>query len=412
MDIKFYNQPKDTKIYDILSQRLKEDFNKVWICAGFVKDSAIDMLLPDIEIARKNNTIIECIFGLDNKNTSKDMLLKLLNTGCKIRYHLNDDDSKFETRAYLFERDTGDSYIYISGSKFSEGGLTDNMALIQEVSYNQSEKKEFNKARAVLESGFPDEDFEYLSEEKLIELARSGEILARITERKIPSISELYNGGNTEIGVNEYNDEDTKTDYKALVDKDIDIAFEDSESVIVQHSFGEEIEQQLKKKSKTEDKVTSKILSQEKEADFDAMTTLIIPISKANIKSDEIKLPTAVTTLMNKFFGYPDDFHAVPNEKGEIKETKEIELEIFENVGKKTLESCKGQLVVSPKFLSIKSDSLKDFEMDGEDIYRIIKNDSNKYRCEIIKNESSEHQVWSDFCTVSVKGYSKKIGVM
>ena len=412
MDIKFYNQPKDTKVYDLLSQRLKEDFNKAWICAGFVKDSAIDLLLPDIEIARKNNVIVECIFGLDNKNTSKDMLLKLLNMGCKIRYHLNEDDSKFETRAYLFERDSGDSYIYISGSKFSEGGLTDNMALIQEISYSPAEKKEFNMARAVLESGFSDEEFEYLSEEKLSELARSGDILARITERKIPSISELYNGGSTEVGATEYNDEETKTDYKALVDKDIDISFEDSESVVIQDSFGEEIEHQLKKKSKKEDKVTSKILSQEKEADYDAMTTLIISVSKTNLKDDEIKLPTAVTSLMNKFFGYPDDFHAVPNEKGDIKETKDISLEIFENVGKKTNDSCVGQLILSPKFLSIKSDSLKEFAMDGEDIFRIIKIDSNKYRCEIIKNESSEHQVWKDFCVVSVKGFSKKIGVM
>ena len=69
-------------------------------------------------------------------NTSKDMLLKLLNLGCKIRYHINDDRSKLETRFYAFESDNSNSFVYLTGAKLSEGGLTENISLITEIKYN------------------------------------------------------------------------------------------------------------------------------------------------------------------------------------------------------------------------------------------------------------------------------------
>lgn len=38
MDIKFLNQPKDVKLIDILSEKLrKNEFKKVWIIARFCK---------------------------------------------------------------------------------------------------------------------------------------------------------------------------------------------------------------------------------------------------------------------------------------------------------------------------------------------------------------------------------------
>ena len=95
MEIKFLNHPKDVKFIDILSNKLKnKHFTKVWIIAGFAKDSAMDCILNDIEVARNNGVTIECIFGLDKKNTSKDMLLKLLKLGCNIRFN----DSRIENR--------------------------------------------------------------------------------------------------------------------------------------------------------------------------------------------------------------------------------------------------------------------------------------------------------------------------
>jgi len=132
MDIKFLNQPKDVKLGDVLTERLTSGlFSRVWIFAGFAKDSGLDYLLEAIQEARLAGTIVECILGLDKKNTSKDMLLKLLNAGCKIRFHLNDDDCKLETRIYAFESDSSESYLYLTGAKLSEGGLTEIWHLLQ-----------------------------------------------------------------------------------------------------------------------------------------------------------------------------------------------------------------------------------------------------------------------------------------
>ena len=160
------------------------------------------------------------------------MLLKLLNAGCRIRFHLNDDECKLETRIYAFESDSEKSYLYLTGAKLSEGGLAENMALITEISYSHSEKKEFNKAKANMENGVVAEEFQTLNEAILKELASTGEILARITERKIPSIRELYNSGDVEVGVQEY-DESSSSNYNELVNKDIDIDIDFSTSTDV-----------------------------------------------------------------------------------------------------------------------------------------------------------------------------------
>ena len=134
MEIKFLNQPKDVKFIDILSSKLRDkSFTKVWIIAGFAKDSAMDCILEDIEVAQKNGVEVECIFGLDKKNTSKDMLLKFLSLGCNIRFHLNEDGVKLESRLFVFESAESDSYVYITGGKFSEGGISSNLSLIEEI---------------------------------------------------------------------------------------------------------------------------------------------------------------------------------------------------------------------------------------------------------------------------------------
>ena len=132
MEIKFLNQPIDVKIGEILTKKLESGlFSRIWIFAGFAKDSGLDYLLDSVAKARENGTIIEYILGVDKKNTSKDMLSKLLALGCKVRFHINDDDSKLETRIYAFESDIADSYIYLTGAKLSEGGLTENISLIK-----------------------------------------------------------------------------------------------------------------------------------------------------------------------------------------------------------------------------------------------------------------------------------------
>ena len=107
------------------------------------KDSGIDMVFDSIEIARKNGAEVNIMIGIDRKNTSKDMLMKLLNMGCNLFVHINREDKKIETRIYVFENEDGESFVYESCGKFSEGGLSSNYCLIQEISYLPEDKKAY-----------------------------------------------------------------------------------------------------------------------------------------------------------------------------------------------------------------------------------------------------------------------------
>ena len=418
MDIKFLNQPKDIKIGEVLSEKLTSGmFSRIWLFAGFAKDSGLDCLLESIKIARENGAMVECIFGVDKKNTSKDMLLKLLNLGCKIRFHINDDDSKLETRIYAFESDEGDSFIYLTGAKLSEGGLYSNIAMLTEICYGINEKKEFNKVKLSIESAASTEDFEILDEKRLKELASTGEILARITERKIPSISELYSSSEIEVGVQEYN-ESAGVNYNELVNKDfdIDIDFSEESNVTVQSSLGEEVEHKIKNKNqKEESTVTSKIVLNEKEINYDAMSTLILPVNKVpkkGVTAGEIKISTAISSNMNKFLNYPDEFHIQEDEKGKLKEMQKVTLKIFENLSKYEEIDEEADIIQTEKNMIIKSSLFLNIDINENDIMRLIKEDKGVYRCEIIKQESTEYNIWESFCTASIKGTSKKFGVI
>ena len=52
-----------------------------------------------------------------------------------------------------------------------------------------------------------DKNFKQVDEAGILELVSNGEILARITERKIPRIAELYQQGEVELGLAKQYDE-------------------------------------------------------------------------------------------------------------------------------------------------------------------------------------------------------------
>ena len=413
MNVKFLNQPKDVSFIDVLTEKLSSGaFSKVWIVAGFAKDSALDMLYDSLKTATDSGTKIECIFGLDKKNTSKDMMLKLLNIGCNIRYHINADESKFESRMFVFESENGDSYVYIPGSKLSEGGITDNITLIEEITYSPEEKLDFSKVKASLENGVSSEEFETLTEEKLKELASTGDIMARITERKIPTINELYNGmtSDDENAVNTYEEEGT-VDFKELLNQDIDIAIDSEETIKVQDSLGEEVEHRIKKlESESEEKVITKILPAEKEIDYEKVSTFIIPIS--NSTSDEIKIPSTITSSLKTFFGYPERFHMEENDKGNLKEVQIAAIEFFANSNNLEKVDNNAQIIFTVKTTSVKSEVLSQITFEDGDIMRLIKKEDGKYRCEIIAKDSNEHAIWQNFCVNQIKGSTKKFGAI
>ena len=239
----------------------------------------------------------------------------------------------------------------------------------------------------------------------------------RITERKIPSISELYKASDIEVGVQEF-DENKATKYNELVNKDfdIDIDFSGSLDVKVQDSLGEEVEHKIKNKdSNSETTTVSKIVLNEKEADYENMNTLIVPINKVvkkGVTAGEVKISTAITLNMSKFFDYPTTFHMLEDEKGKLRETNIIELEVFENMSKFDEKDEEAKIIQTEKNTIIKSSKLAMLDIVDGDIMRLIKKEDGKYRCEIIKQDSSEYNIWENFCTVTVKGTSKKIGVI
>ena len=194
------------KLGEILNQKMLEDFDKVWIVSGFTKDSGIEAITESIEKSKISE--INVCLGLDKKNTSKDTLIKLINTGAHLKIFVNNNEEKSETRAYLFFKQKGVSYVYLTAAKLSEGGLYNNSCLITEIIYEKEELIDIFNLVQKVES---DKNFKLVNEDDILELASSGEILARITERKIPRIAELYQQGEVELGTAKQYDETVNT---------------------------------------------------------------------------------------------------------------------------------------------------------------------------------------------------------
>lgn len=422
MEIKFLNQPKEVKLGDLLLKRLSENFEKVWIVAGFAKDSGLDVLLPSIEEATQNGSAVELIVGIDAKNTSKDMLLKLLNMGCHIRVHMNKEDSKLETRVYAFESEKGDSYIYLTGAKLSEDGLSENMCMITEIVYGKEDKKEFNKIKISIENGANSQEIYELDAQKLKSLAERGEIASRITERKIPTISEMYktNGANVEIGgANEYDEGSSTGTYSGAInnelDFEIDIDIPNNISTRHQASLGEEVEQKIVKKSEKQEekKVTSKMVLSEKEPDFENMNTFIMQVNKialSGVTAGEIKIPSYMAEKMMKFLDYPSNFHMEADEKGRLKDTAKVIFDILDGRNNEKDEDVK--MYQTDKYVAVVSKKIADLNIEEGDIIRLIKNELGKYTCEIIRKDNQEYNIWENFCTEKIKGSSRKFGIM
>lgn len=422
MKVRFLNQPREVKLNELLLKKMSESFDKIWIVAGFVKDSGLELLISGLEDAINAGCCVELIIGIDNKNTSKDMLQKLLNIGCNVRVHLNKEEAKLETRIYAFENEKGNSVVYLSGSKLSEGGLTENKCLVTEIIYDESEKKEFNKVKISIENGANFAEISVLDESKLKTLAESGEILARITERKIPRISDLYKIENVELGMQEYN-ESSAFNINEHVNNDIDIEidFPVSNEIKYQSSLGDEVEQKIVDKSKlksteNDEKVSSKLILNGKELNFETMSTFIIQtnkIAQSGVAVGELKIPSYIAENMNKFLDYPEMFHVIEDSKGKLKDTAIVKFKLYDNkTNQKNIIDENVKIYVTEKYVAINSDIIKNLEVGEGDIIRIIKESKGEYTCEVIRQDTAEYLVWEGFCTNKLKGTSRKFGII
>ncbi len=414
MKINYFNQPDEMNLGELLSQRLQENFDKAYFFSGFAKDSGIFYLLPALEQSR----IKEICFGLgvDNKNTSKDMLMKLLNMGIKVMVFLNGDMAKVETRAYAFESADGDCYVYLPASKLSEGGLIENESLITEIIYGKDEKKLFDDFICKL---IKDSKFRDIDENGVTKMAENGEIVARISERRIPRISEMYAKEAVEIGTKEY-DEGSSSTIRADDFEDVDISVElpmDGE-VQVRNSLGEEVEQVLKKTAnkakqllgeENETSTSSKILPKDKDADYNHMSTFIFMIQGAD--STGIKIPNSIAKNLSKFIDYPEEYHVLEI-NGQLSECANVEFEIFDNETSGEMIDDKAMLIRKEKYVALSSSVLKEMNLHKDDIVRMMKKEKGKYRLEVIRNDTDEHNIWENYCVLTVKGSLRKFGII
>ena len=418
MEVKFLNQPKEVKLGDILKTRLNEDFEEIYLIAGMVKDTGVEDIYEDILKSMKNPRKINVCIGIDRKNTSKDMLLKLLDAGCKLSVHINTDANKVETRAFIFIKENGTSYIYVTGAKFSSGGLFENNCVITEIKYEKDESKALEIAKNNILQGLVAE-FHEIDRDEVILLAEKGEIVARITERKIPNIAEMYGSmapaekplgeqvydesiSNMTFNFDDLADIEIDLEPGIIMRKNVELAAE--KEAKKERKEKEELLKSLKKTESDLDKLygkkeeetkTKNIIHKSNEIDYENMTTLIIESNKINEKDGEFKLPKALSENLSKYF-------TTETVKFDILDNKDNSEEIDENVS----------ILRTDKGISIKSEVLIKLKLEEGDIVRIIRETENSYRCEVIRKESAEHNIWICYCINSIRGQKRRFGII
>lgn len=428
MDIKFWNQPKDLCLGDILNDKLKKGFEKVWLIGGVAKDTGIEMLLESIEVARNMETEVNVFLGIDRKNISKDMLMKLLNLKCNLFLHINRDDDKVETRIYIFESADKESYIYESSGKFSEGGLFTSKLTVQEISYLPSELKMFQNAKNTILQGA--EVFNKTDEEELKLLAERGEVVARIIERKIPSISEMYGNVSIEsIGNDVYDENSFEKMFdieKNNFDIDVDIDF-GGELKKAELSVETEAKKEKKEKENLEkvaEKKLSKFYKKDVKQDVENRGTIIkdinnIDFSNMNIfvlelnkmtAEGEIKLPIYLYQEISKFFE-SDKFEDFIDEKGKNRFGIKTKLKIIDADNNESEIDNNALIYVESRYFAINSKIFQKIDPKEKDIVRIIRDD-NGFCIELIRKDSKEYNIWENFCIYTMKNSKRKFGIM
>ncbi|MBQ9313585.1 MAG: hypothetical protein IJ220_01060 [Clostridia bacterium] len=433
MDIKFWNQPKDLSLGNLLNEKLRKGFQKVWLIAGVAKDTGIEMLLESIEEARNLGTEVNVLIGTDRKNISKDMLMKLLKLGCHLFLHINRDENKVETRIYIFESDDRQSLIYESSGKLSEGGLYTSQLVVQEISYMPAEKKMFENAKNIILQGT--EVFKETDEEELKLLAEKGEVVARIIERKIPSISEMYGGTSIETIGNDMYDESSsgrlfdipENDFDIDIDINIDGEIKKAELSVETEAKKQKIEKEnveklaAEKLSKfyeelptveSEKKVS--IIKDMNNIDFSNVNIFVFELNKIvekGLGEGAIKVPVYLFEEMKNFFG-SELFDTFIDEKGKAKFGTKVAFEILDTQNNETVQDENAFIYVEDRYLALKSKVLKELRPEEKDILRMIKNSENRYCLELIRKNSKEYNIWENFCVYAMKNSKRKFGIM
>ncbi len=433
MNIKFWNQPKDITLGEILNEKLKKGFDKVCLVAGMTKDTGVDVIYDSLMQARNLGSEVDILLGIDRKNTSKDMLMKLLDIGCNLSVHINRDDNKVETRIYIFESKTGDSYVYISNGKFSDGGLLNNYCLIQEITYSSEDKKAFENFKTVLKSENTN-IFKEINAEEVKLLAEKGEIVARIIDRKIPSISEMFGNSLSQETVNDdiYDENSSPKIFDIVeddVDVDVDIDFDGemkkSELSVEKEARKEkekeeiiekEANEKLAKLYKSEEIVQDKKVQIIKDADaidFKNAKIFVFEVNKIIEKGSgegEIKVPHSLYENLKEFFG--ESSKSFQDDKGKNRLGNVVKANIIDVMNNEHYCDDTVYMYDTDKYFAIKSLVLKDLILDEGDIIRLIKQNDNEFVIEVIRKNTKEYEIWESFCKYTMRNTKRRYGIM
>ncbi len=427
MNIKFWNQPKNASLEKILNEKLKKGFDEVLFVAGMAKDSGIDIVYDSLTEAKKCGSNISVYIGIDRKNTSKDMLSKLLDIECNLNVHINKDEEKVETRVYVFENKIGESFVYMCGSKFSEGGLTTNNCLIEEIIYSEEDRKLFENFKATLLQGL-DDAFKEITSKEVKLLAEKGEIVARIIDRKIPSIGELYgaskNNSIDSIG-NQVYDENSGIklfeipENEVDIDVDIDFSGEHKTVELVQEleakndKLAEEKLAQFFNNEEIETKKVS-IVKDAEDVDFSNVKIFVFETNKIlekGLGESEIKIPNYLYQNMQDFFGREDTFETIIEENGKERVGKKVTLKILDVLNSNESKDEDAIMFDAGKYFAIKSEVIKNMKLEENDIIRMIKNDE-EFLVEVVRKSANEYPIWEGFCKYAMKNSKRRFGIM
>ena len=277
-------------------------------------------------------------------------------------------------------------------------------------------------------------EFHSIGEDEVILLAEKGDIVARITDRKIPRISEMYGNKESVIGEQVYDEgainSIINTDDYEDVDIDIDMGLGMRENVML------ETEKELKKEKNEKDAMLKRLSKSEKdleklygntsekseekkkptilmsnEIDYANMNAFMIEansIVEKGIGAGELKIPKSVADNLVDFFGGLDSFKL--NEENKL--VANVRFDIIDNKENKLRTDGIVKLILTDKGISILSKELVALKLLEGDIIRIIKEKQGEFRCEIIRKDTEEYNIWSCYLVNSIRGQKRRYGII
>ena len=335
-------------------------------------------------------------------------------------------------RVYVFDNKNGESYIYMTGSKLSSGGLLENSSIVAEIKYDGSERKAFDIAKNnILASAVS--EFHSVGEDEIMLLAERGDIVARITDRKIPRISEMYGNKENVIGEQIYDEGASNSiiDSNDFEDVNIDI----DTNIGVRKNVVLETEKEFKKEKNEKDAILKRLNKSEKDLeklykkpeekteekkkatilmssvlDYSKMNTLMIEANKIVEKgagAGEIKVPKSIADNLAQFFDYDNSFKLDENNRL----NSVVTFDVFDNRSNKLNVDENTLITNTDKGLAIKSSVIDSLGVNEGDIVRIIKENFKKYRCEIIRKDTEEYNLWERYLVNSIRGQKRRYGI-